>query len=41
MKHIKALRWFSMRSLKKVSGQWYFICTINNLVKIQEYGSYA
>nr|WP_082075915.1 transposase [Teredinibacter turnerae] len=34
MKHIKALRWFSLRSLKRVAGQWYLFCTVNNLVKI-------
>ncbi|WP_028877016.1 transposase, partial [Teredinibacter turnerae] len=41
MKHIMGLRWFSLRSLKKVSGQWYLFCAVHNLVKIQKYGSYA
>ncbi|WYH53345.1 transposase [Teredinibacter turnerae] len=41
MKHIIGLRWFSLRGIKKVSGQWYLFCAVHNLVKIQKYESYA
>lgn len=38
IKEARGFRRFSMRGTRKVRGEWTFICTVHNLLKLARYG---